>query len=222
MKLTHEQVLAVKGAIWPEVKYRETVAEVYDHVLTALEERPDDGKPLMTVVDEIIANDLGGWKAIKEHEKDRLKMTTRQVIRQYMQMLLSFLYTPYSSLILVVTLVIYGWPTSFAAGGLLAFSVVLGLIPLIMAIYRMLGNLFAPGTKKPSITDLAIFRIGLCSFYAIRGVEWAAKLLCGTKSYKMLAQTHVWVAVFLISLYLVQGITFLMIYRKQYRVSFAQ
>ncbi|UEG52365.1 hypothetical protein LLH06_15515 [Mucilaginibacter daejeonensis] len=222
MKLTHEQVLAVRGALWPEVKYRETIAEVYDHVLTALEERPDDGKPLMTVVDEIIANDLGGWKGIKEHEKDRFKMTTRQVIRQYMQMLLSFLYTPYSALILVVTLVIYGWPTSFAAGGLLAFSVVLGLIPMIMAIYRMLANLFVPDTKKPSITDLAIFRIGLCSFYAIRGIEWAAKLLCGTKSYKMLAQTHVWVAVFLISLYLVQGISFLMMYRKHYRISLAK
>lgn len=71
MKLTEEQLGDIRIYLFKSAKYRETYAEVYDHVLNALE--TEDSVFDIGRVQHIIETDFGAFEQIRQHEEMYLK-----------------------------------------------------------------------------------------------------------------------------------------------------
>ena len=79
MKLTEDQLQVLQIILSGYVKYKETYEEVYDHVLTALE-NSDNIKPLDEAINIILLNDFGGFAGLRLLERKRRWAVARQVL----------------------------------------------------------------------------------------------------------------------------------------------
>ncbi|RZA03329.1 MAG: hypothetical protein EOP47_03225 [Sphingobacteriaceae bacterium] len=102
MKLTEEQLVVLQDTLNDHIKYKETYEEVYDHVLTALEQ-VDNTVPLGEAINTIMLNDFGGFKGLKKIESDRWWMMTRQMVAKLSGYMIDYLKLP----LLPITVIIY-------------------------------------------------------------------------------------------------------------------
>ena len=102
MKLTEEQLVVLKNNLHERITYQETYNEVYDHILTALE-NTDDNVPLAQALDNIMQNDFGGFKGLQVIEKKRRWMVARQMAKKQLWYFLDHLKFP----LLPITLIIF-------------------------------------------------------------------------------------------------------------------
>lgn len=75
MNLTEAQLADIRVCLFKNVAYRETYAEIYDHVLNALESEEDVFD--ISLVHHIIRNDFGSFDQIKQNEAIYLKQMRR-------------------------------------------------------------------------------------------------------------------------------------------------
>ncbi|GAB3938440.1 hypothetical protein [Mucilaginibacter myungsuensis] len=83
MKLTYQQDAAVREYLNRYIKYNEVKAEMYDHVMTALEHTPEDsvyGEAMNTVM-----NDIGGIKGLKAIQRSAKRTVIKAMVKQYLQ-----------------------------------------------------------------------------------------------------------------------------------------
>jgi hypothetical protein len=81
MKPTERQAEILKEFLQRVLEYRETNEEVYDHILTALEDVAEN-IAFRDAVEDILNNDLGGTKGLKAMEKACRLAAIKEVIRQ--------------------------------------------------------------------------------------------------------------------------------------------
>jgi hypothetical protein len=82
MKLTPDELLQVKLYLYGLPRYRETVQELKDHVLTALEAKPNEVFDIK-LVNDILLEDFGGADCIKQQEE----IYQRDVTKRYFKLL---------------------------------------------------------------------------------------------------------------------------------------
>src|SRR5258708_3419262 len=73
--------------------YRETYIEFYDHILSALEAKPDT-MDFRVAVESIIADDFGGYSAMRTIETRYQKTIMREMQRKYLGYLIDCLKFP--------------------------------------------------------------------------------------------------------------------------------
>ncbi|HEY2581591.1 MAG TPA: hypothetical protein VGI43_07285 [Mucilaginibacter sp.] len=94
MKPDEEQMQYLKDYLRAVLKYHETYEEVYDHILLALEERPQE-KFFASTVDAIIMDDFGGNNGLMMMEENCRNAIAGEVWKQYWRCFFSYLKFPY-------------------------------------------------------------------------------------------------------------------------------
>ncbi len=102
MKLTEQQLQVLQITLSGYIKYKETYEEVYDHVLTALE-NDDNNKPLEEAINTILLNDFGGLAGLRLIERKRRWVVARQVLAKQGRYLVNHFKWP----LLPVTITVY-------------------------------------------------------------------------------------------------------------------
>ncbi|HWZ35582.1 MAG TPA: hypothetical protein VNW51_05445 [Mucilaginibacter sp.] len=90
MKPTEAQEELIGQILRRFVKYKDTYDEAYDHILSSLEELPDDFN-FGQAIHSIIENDLGGANGLKALERQRIWFAIREFIKEYANNLLKSL-----------------------------------------------------------------------------------------------------------------------------------
>ncbi len=75
MKPTLQQEENLRTYLADILKYRETIDEVYDHVLTAVEEKSENVR-FQDAVNQVLNDDFGGNKGLVKTERQRLRDAT--------------------------------------------------------------------------------------------------------------------------------------------------
>ncbi|MBW4890833.1 hypothetical protein KXQ82_13965 [Mucilaginibacter sp. HMF5004] len=93
MNLTTLDELLLKKLLTDVVLYQETFEEVYDHVVTALQERVVDGN-LYTEAYKILEEDFGGYHGVAQMERCRKSYIKKDLNIKYMACLKAYLRNP--------------------------------------------------------------------------------------------------------------------------------
>jgi len=83
MKPTESQEALIGQILHRFVKYKDAYDEVYDHVLSSLEDFPDNIR-FADAVHRIIEDDLGGADGLKALEKHRIWFAIREFVKEYL------------------------------------------------------------------------------------------------------------------------------------------
>lgn len=145
MKLTTDQKKFLRKSLLKISLYRETYTEFYDHILSALEAKPDT-MDFRAAVESIIADDFGGYGGMRTIETRYQKTIMREMQRKYLGYIIDCLKFPLV-IITAALAVLFYWVTQQAWFNLSAFFLVIiymRLVPGLLqgARYLWLGYIF--------------------------------------------------------------------------------
>ncbi len=106
MNLTEKQLALLQETLSDRLKYSETYDEVYDHVLTALEDI-DDSIPLGGAVNTIMLNDFGGFKGLRKIENERRWTVAHQMISKQLLFFADYLKFPLLPIAIILYAILY-------------------------------------------------------------------------------------------------------------------
>jgi hypothetical protein len=157
MKPTSEQKQRLKDYLNKVMLYRETYEEVYDHMLLAIENHPEQ-ECFTSAMVNILESDFGGSCGLGELERNCLRTVELTAKAQYWGNFKNW----FTSLLLIVTAAIYLglYYLSMQFGGefMLLFVLIL-ILPTILFCIRGFRLGYARGNNKRSIRDAIIRRL---------------------------------------------------------------
>jgi hypothetical protein len=112
MKPTADQQQFLSKYLSKNLRYRETYTEFYDHILSALETKPDN-MPFEDAVESIVTADFGGFEGMSAIEKRYKKTIFKEIQHQYLDRLIACFKSPQAGITVVVTILFY-WITKQA------------------------------------------------------------------------------------------------------------
>jgi hypothetical protein len=219
MTTTRENEEQLRAILWGHIKYQETYNEVYDHVLTAIENEHTTNLSFKDTALAIIDMDFGGLSNLKNLERNKTKAISSQVVKS--QMLYARDYFKIPSIGFTLFVVIF---TCYIANTKLLSVVLLGatfimLIPIIVVGVRIVKNVLSKKAGKPSVKD------NMFNLIAIYGVVLynAVNATSITRHFKLhqLSQLHVGAIVLVILFYTIYGLSFIKVYRKEIKMQLA-
>src|ERR1700759_442967 len=159
MKPTLKQQLWLKDYLYQVMDYRETYEEVYDHILAALENKPEE-KQFETTVAEVIDEEFGGNNGLMEMEESCRNSVVKDTYNQYWNYWRKFLKFP--GIIFVISLfIIIHFLMIFCRHTLLmpVFSLLIILLPFMLLVTRIAlkGHVFSNG--KTAFKDVVFRKI---------------------------------------------------------------
>ena len=160
MKPSLQQEENLRTYLRKELRYRETYEEVYDHILTALEQKPDN-VPFQDLVNQIIKDDFGGGKGLLEMEKRCHQMVTDEMVGLQLNYFKSNFKFPNLVYTLILFLTIYlVVPQISHASFIITFLNFAGLIvPGIVILIRHFNVKYFTLDIKKSVKDSIIRKI---------------------------------------------------------------
>lgn len=165
MKPSKEQLETINQYLDSHSKYRETRAELYDHILSALEAVPIS-TPFSNAADHIIER-LGGSKGIAVIEAAYKKTAIKAISKLYVKSILSYLQSPLILVIAAGSVLIYLmqeqlWVNVHTGVPIISLIPVIGVIPPLVLIFERVNNKTYcwDRDKKPSIINLV--NVWLC------------------------------------------------------------
>lgn len=161
MKLTEEQLQVLQIILSGYVKYKETYEEVYDHVLTDLE-NGYYSKPFDEAINTIVLNDFGGSAGLRLMERKRRWAVARQVLAKQGRYLINHFKWPLLPVTITIYALIYYLITNFNFGfNRLYFLVATVLIANLCTRFRMFRTGYIFINSRKSIKDLPFWIITL-------------------------------------------------------------
>ncbi|WP_419801530.1 hypothetical protein [Mucilaginibacter sp.] len=161
MKPTLQQGEILKEYLSDILKYRETIDEVYDHILSAVEEKPEKER-FQNTVNNILNHDFGGGKGLMElersHQKNSLSELSHQLLNyikanfKFPNILSTFLIF-FACYYFTIHVNIIGNPTL-----ILAFPLAATLLFAINWVRTFFIG-FYTGDKRKSLRDINIVKI---------------------------------------------------------------
>jgi hypothetical protein len=143
------------------VKYKETYEEVYDHVLTALE-NSDNSKPLDEAINTILLNDFGGFAGLRLIERKRRWAVARQVLAKQGQYLINHFKLPLLAVTVTIYVLVYYLIANFNFGFSRLFLLIATVvIANLCTRFRMFRTGYIFKNSKKSIKDLPFWIITL-------------------------------------------------------------
>jgi len=109
MKPTAEQQQFLSKYLSKNLWYRETYTEFYDHILSALETKPDN-MPFEDAVESIVAADFGGFEGMSLTEKQYKKTIFKEIQHQYLDHLIAYFKFPHVGITVILAILFY-WVT---------------------------------------------------------------------------------------------------------------
>jgi len=106
MKPSQLQQQILQQYLGSNLKYRETYAEFYDHILAALEDKPQDGT-FEDAARNIINNDFGGMQGMRFIEDKYQYSIFTEMRRKYLNYIIQGLKFPWVGVIGVLAMLVY-------------------------------------------------------------------------------------------------------------------
>lgn len=181
MKPTLQQEENLRTYLRNELLYRETYEEVYDHIITALQQKPQHVS-FQDSVNQIIKDDFGGGKGMVEMEKKCYELVADEAVSQQWNYFKSNFRFPSLVYTLILFLTIYLIvskiaPTSF----IISFLVFTGfVVPGILILLRYFNLGYYTLDTKKSIKDNIMRKIAYL-FYQV--ILFPLMLLLNHKKY---------------------------------------
>lgn len=159
MKPNAEQLKYINKYLDGYSKYQETRAELYDHILSALEAVPVS-IPFNNAIEEIITG-LGGSEGIAVIEAAYKKTAIKAIIKLYVKSVLSYFKSPLILVIAACSVLIYlmqkqMWVTVHNGVPIISMIPAIGIIPpFVLILERVRAKTYRwDPDKKPSIIGL--------------------------------------------------------------------
>jgi len=221
MKVTHEDQEYLRSLLWLNVKYQETYNEVYDHVLTAIEEQPDTNVSKPQAFDAIINSDFGGIGTLAQLEAERAKIVSSNIRKKQWQYQLSYFKLP----LLLFTVLLAG--SMYYAADVISRKTILiivlsvGFSPTIIVALRGMIRFFNRKHQKPSIKDKVIEQIGCLSMSLFNLFIFLPPLFVSDDNYKFFKQAHASLIAVTALFFFIYSLSFIRLYRDEFKMQLA-
>lgn len=166
MKPTTEQKQWLKDYLYQTMEYRETYEEVYDHMLLAIENAPEQ-RFFESVVANIITADFGSNNGLYDLEQKCLRTAVISANTQYFQIFKSWFTIPRITVSVVIFLFLLSinYLNHFATSIIFVFLWL--VFPIILFVVRKISLNVIAFKSKPSVKDEIFRRITFRSTYLI-------------------------------------------------------
>jgi hypothetical protein len=167
MKATQQEKQWLKDYLYQVMKYKETYEEVYDHMLLAIENEPEN-RHFEAVVLHVLERDFGGNNGLLALEEACRETAEENATAQYRNSYKQWFLTRYA----LVTLTIFAglfWTLHFKH----FFPVVLLVFfifffaPIVLLALRWLGLGYKQGDTKASLKDDITRKVSFKSYFTI-------------------------------------------------------
>lgn len=221
MKPTIEQQQYLKGYLREGLQYRETYAEFYDHILTALEAQPDEIS-FHDAVKNIVAEDFGGFAGMSVIEARYKKQTIKEMQKRYLNYTIGYLKFPAKIILIVSSIIVYYlvkqlWFNFYL---LIGIYLIITLTPSLLNALRYFKAGYIFSDKKESVKDDGFtwmkYIPGML-FSGIVCIIWLCRLPISIESIK---EPLVITIVFMIQA--LHTLSFYKIYQEEFKVNIAQ
>ncbi len=168
MTPTPEEKQWLKDYLYQTMQYMETYEEVYDHMLLAIENAPEQ-EFFESVVLNIIKNDFGGNNGLLELEKDCRQATEATAKMQFLDNFKQWFMSPLAVITAAIVIsLFYLQSSNIKTGGALFFLFLfLQVLPTFICSIRAAQLGYKYGERKTSIKD-EVFR--KLAFASVRGL----------------------------------------------------
>lgn len=202
--------------------YRETFEEIFDHIITALEEK-NEGLSFQEAVNQIINDDFAGGKGLVEMEKKCYQSIADETIGQQWNYLKSNFKFPNLIYTLILFLTIYFIVSEIAfAPFIIAFLVTTGIVvPIIFRLTRYFYIGYFTLDTKSSIKDKIMKKIAAIPAMLINpGMMfiWIFLLNRNTNNLNLLVTDHAIIVTFIITMFILYVISFVRLSRNEFKV----
>jgi|GEM_PF-3441419 len=221
MKVTTEEQEYLKILLWSNVKYQETYNEVYDHVLTAVEELPDNETQITEAFNNVIENHFGGIYALEGLETERAKIVSSTIRKKQRQYLLSYFKFP----LLLFTVLLAG--SMYYAADIVPRKAVLmvvffvGLSPTVVVALRGMLRFFKRKHQKPSIKDKVVEQLGTLSMSLFNLFIFLPPMFVNDDNYKFFKQAHASLITVTALFFFIYSLSFVRLYRDDFKMQLA-
>ncbi|MES2484543.1 MAG: hypothetical protein V4581_01145 [Bacteroidota bacterium] len=106
MKPNAKQITTIEDILGSVTRYRETYEELYDHILSALENVPDE-TPFVDALYNIVEYQLGGKRGISKIERKYRKAALKEIAKKYLGYFGGYVVSPYVLVAAVLTWGLY-------------------------------------------------------------------------------------------------------------------
>lgn len=220
MKVIEQEQQDIKKVLWHNIKYRETIDEVYDHILSTIEELPEGGDAGV-IARNIINNEFGGWDGLKASEQERLK-----AVRKYIGGRLWLYIKNWFSFPLILLTVLTAIGVYYTAGHVprkALFLVVFGIAMMPLPFWLKIApcNRFSK-KYKPSIKEGIAERIATLGVSVLNCLIFLPGVLLNNDNYKFFREVHIAIITPIAVLYLVYGISSIKVLKEDLKISIVQ
>jgi len=141
MRVNNERKSELKKYLNDGLRYRETSAEFYDHILSALETKPENTS-FSEAVNNTIDEDFGGPNGMARVERQYKAQVTREIRKRYFTYLIDYFKLPLIALTGILTLGFY-WLVIQPWFSFLNFVLMLLCMRIAPGLLRITRNLAA-------------------------------------------------------------------------------
>lgn len=222
MKPTLQQTEILKTYLSDILKYRETIDEVYDHVLSAVEEKSENVR-FQDAVNDILNEDFDGGKGLVKMEKQRLRDATWEGFVQVARYIKAdfkfpgvfYTITLFGAIFYTISHVKNISPVEF----LFAYPIS-AIVFIVLILTRKFFVGYYTGSTKASIGDLIIVKIG----YPIHwfGLMLMSPLVYKSKLFIFLIIDHPQIFSGILTLYFLYLSAIIKICRDEFKPYFAK
>ena len=139
MKLNSQQQDQLKKYLYKNLRFEETYIEFFDHILSALENVPDN-KPFMEAVDAIVEQDFGGYNGMTSIETQYYRSITKEIRYRYFTYLTGYFKFHFIGITVLLAFAFY-WITGLPWFGGLEFFLAPILIQAIPSVLVLITNI---------------------------------------------------------------------------------
>jgi hypothetical protein len=219
MIITAQQQEELRIILSDYTKYKETYSEVYDHVLSALEEQNDSlDTSFEQKVNKVLDTDFGGLSQLPVMEKQRVKWINNQIAKKQLYFAAAFFNSPLIICTIIAGIAIYQLASTKLLSIALLISIYVMLTPTIIVGFRMVNNAFIK-QGKPSIKSNMFNQMGIYGVILYNAVN--PHLITDHLRLKTPDTLHLMLVTGLIMFYFIYGLSFIRLYRSELKLQLA-
>ncbi|WDF56779.1 hypothetical protein [Mucilaginibacter sp. KACC 22063] len=219
MKLSAEQIEICRKIISSQIKYQETLEEVLDHVISAIEGMPESNETIMTLTEQVIDRDFGGKNNLKAMEKEREKVLLKALYRKQKIYFLEHFKFPLISFTLLLALTSYLTVDTYINRKVFLIALdIFSFSPVLLLCFKSFGIQLS-GSKK-SIKIAPLLQVSYLSIAMFNIFNFVPKLFYND-NYKFLIRTNTAVLSVITVFFVVYTISFIKLYREEIKMKLA-
>jgi hypothetical protein len=154
MKLSKDDIKYLNNFLSKELRYRETYNELQDHILSALEQYPEN-QPFETALQNIINTQFGGKAGLRAIDRQYKAHAVTEMRNRYLTHMVDLFKFPSLVYVLLVTIAVYFLLNyvSFSWIGYIGVFIIVSRLSAIMNGIRYIRTGYYYGTTKRSVSD---------------------------------------------------------------------